>query len=134
MADGPFLSVGGEQVPIVSLNITIDSGVHSRPWSDPDSTPLEDIRGAIAAFWEAPGFQPNTLWVSIRFINRLARRTMSKRAFRRWRGRMKAERRYSNPWCCQPGYCKRHAPSDYYNPSRCKDCIRERAMMESVSG
>jgi hypothetical protein len=60
-------------------------------WSHPDADPLADIQEAMQAFQAAndAGFAPNVLIVSQRVHFRLIRRTMTKRQFRRYRGRIK---------------------------------------------
>lgn len=55
-------------------------------------SPVHQISGEITAFWDSAEFTPNTLLIERRFFMRLARRMMTRRGFRRWRGRLKARR------------------------------------------
>lgn len=57
------------------------------------SEPIEDIRDAIAAMWAAPSFRPTAFAMPLWQLLAIGRGTMSKRPFRRWRGRLRAEMR-----------------------------------------
>lgn len=50
----------------------------------------DDLRAAMGVALATSG-SPNTLVISTRTYFRLARSTMTKRQFRRWRGRLRAE-------------------------------------------
>lgn len=63
-----------------------------------DADGTEDLRDAIKALLTVPdhGYSPHTLIMPLRYWDMLATRyfrlTLSRRAFRRWRGRLHAER------------------------------------------
>lgn len=58
-------------------------------WSDPGSDPLADIQRMIDEMYRDPGHRPNVIYMPIRYWLMIARRQMSKRAFRRYRARMR---------------------------------------------
>lgn len=66
-------------------------------WSEPGADPVADIRGFMSAWHDLTDHRPNDLVVSHRVYIRLqfgiARATMGKRAYRRWRGQFVAQMR-----------------------------------------
>jgi hypothetical protein len=57
-------------------------------------TGVREISGTITAFWTDPaGWSPTNLAIGERFFLRLIRATMTKRRFRRWRGKYRAAAR-----------------------------------------
>lgn len=60
------------------------------PWSHPDADPIADIQEMMAFHAANDDFRPNTLVMSWRVYKRLMRRQLTKRQYRRWRGRHKA--------------------------------------------
>jgi hypothetical protein len=72
---------------------TADVAVTLR-WGDPDSDPAGEVRRWVRQMIENSGFSPNQLILParhwIRIETAVARRTMTKRGFRRWRARRRA--------------------------------------------
>lgn len=68
-----------------------------KSWSDPGSDPLADIERVKRYMQENCGYRPTRFIMPAARWNRIehliARATMSKRGYRRWRGRRKAARR-----------------------------------------
>lgn len=66
-------------------------------WNDPLADPLEDIRNAMAAMLRNSDFAAKTFsvprWHYIRMQKELARAQMTKRGYRRWRGKFMADLR-----------------------------------------
>ncbi len=64
-------------------------------WSEPDSSPIDDIKWAMEQVLLEPLFKPSrcALILTERQMHVIKRSLLSKRAYRRWRGRRKAEQR-----------------------------------------
>ncbi len=69
----------------------IDMGTGKR-WGEADSDPLADIQRFREQMLEASRAF-TTLIISVRTLNRILRGTRSKRSWRRYRGRLKEQRR-----------------------------------------
>jgi hypothetical protein len=68
-------------------------------WGDPGSDPLADLQRWRKVMLESTGYAPNRITMPLSRWNRMERLVMrhklSKRAYRRWRGRRKAARRWA---------------------------------------
>lgn len=63
-----------------------------RMWSDPASNPLEDIRTALEGVCASTSMAANSIVILRSTWMKIKRRTMTKRRYRRWRGRLKGRR------------------------------------------
>lgn len=66
-------------------------------WSEADSAPLADIQRMLASMASAGGPMTTDVMMTIATLMGIGRYTMTKRRFRRWRGKLKAQRRSVQP-------------------------------------
>lgn len=71
--------------------------ITSPDWREADSDPLADVKAWVAMMNENCGYRPNAIIMPRRHWDRLEdryrRATLSRRAYRRWRGRKRGLRR-----------------------------------------
>lgn len=60
-------------------------------WGEADTDPVADVKAMVRMMTENCGYMPNRIVMPlrnwIRLMDRYHRRTLSRRAYRRWRGR-----------------------------------------------
>jgi hypothetical protein len=87
------LRLGDVEIPIAHFTMTMDSPP-CQSWSSPNMGPRE-ITGQITCTFDGDlgGWRPNTMVMVNRFYRALIRSTMTKRQWRRWRGKDRTRRR-----------------------------------------
>lgn len=77
----------------------------SGAWGNPESTPIDDIRSMIETVMRNSGGRPNQVVMPWPQFMRWMRRTMPKRAFRRWRGKVRERMRLRRIVAAQRAFC-----------------------------
>lgn len=78
---------------LVTGTIVTNTNVEGSRWADSAANPLDDIKRAIERMNASVDYSTATFCLSARALRRLMRAILTKRKFRRWRGKMKGARR-----------------------------------------